>query len=483
MDLHASFATICCCWTAEDPSEQRRTARRRRDLAVGVAVCLALPLAGTMGIRAWWMGRPGSSHEVFQRLPLPEAGQLARTEVEVRRAQDARLIGGNEGAASVASDLLKAGPAISDPVLQCATLRVAGQLAIEGGDFRLASETCDLLAERFVVDDDQAKLELLGKARVYVHSPESGANLAEACLAAGFEAMALDDYPRATGLEEIAKASADGSASPPVVRQAEFLAAELARCGSAYAHAKEYQERLGKNPGDPGANLGWGEYLCFVKNDWEGGLPKMAMGLGKDAGLKEVIENELKNPFDSGEQVATGDLWWDLASSASASASEQAGFQRRARYWYLRGIGSATAPEKAPLRERLSARIRTVPLESGEVTIVARVAGVERIELRADAIIWKSNRGSAGDRINHVFTGDIPPRGSKTIRNNGATRLFPEGVDFTTAQLIDQKERRRGKAALEVGDDQAVVVLTSPGAGRTDFEVTVTFGDQPLALR
>ena len=45
---------------------------------------------------------------------------------------------------------------------------------------------------------------------------------------------------------------------------------------------------LEKQPGDPTANLAAGRYYCFVKGDWEMGIPMLA--LGSETALKELAE-------------------------------------------------------------------------------------------------------------------------------------------------------------------------------------------------
>ena len=88
-----------------------------------------------------------------------------------------------------------------------------------------------------------------------------------------------------------------------------------------------------------------------------------------------------------------------------------------------------------------------------------------------------STRGSLNDRINQVLVGDLKPKDTKVIKNCGATRLFPEDVDFRTAQLtINHKGKRRGRALLEAAEDHVRIDLADQPIGLSDLEVTVTFG-------
>src|SRR5262249_13341810 len=149
-----------------------------------------------------------------------------------------------------------------------------------------------------------------------------------------------------------------------------------------------------------------GEFLCFAKNDWQTGLPLIAHG--NDGSLGTVLEKELaQKSLKRPDAVTLGNLWWELA--ASPTNDSHLNFQRRARFWYLKGIAQARGPEKTRLREQLAERIQTSQSWAGEVHLFSRVNGVEHITLSSDEVRWFSRGGSIKDRINHVLIGDLKP--------------------------------------------------------------------------
>jgi len=220
-----------------------------------------------------------------------------------------------------------------------------------------------------------------------------------------------------------------------------------------------------------------GRFLCFVKNDWERGLPLMAHG--DNASLKGVLEREiLKQPADSAGQIALGQMWWDLSNSAARE--EKLPFQRRARYWFLKGIANAKEPERSQLQQNLHDRLKAVETQTAEVHLSARIYRAEIIDIYADEIRWKSGRGSNGDQVNYVRVGQLQGGDLKVIKNTGVTRLYPEDVDFSGATLtIDHKPKRRGRAELQVLPDHVRVLLADPPLGSAEIEVTVAFGSPP----
>jgi hypothetical protein len=84
------------------------------------------------------------------------------------------------------------------------------------------------------------------------------------------------------------------------------------------------------NPAEPSANLAAGRYLCFVKGNWQRGVPYLA--LGSDAELKAVAIEELRGANSAERQAAIGDDWWDAAEARQGE--ERNTLRLRAGFWY-----------------------------------------------------------------------------------------------------------------------------------------------------
>ncbi len=105
-------------------------------------------------------------------------------------------------------------------------------------------------------------------------------------------------------------------------------------------------------PSDPTALLAVGKNKCFLKNDWDGGLP-MILG-GSDAGLKKVAELELTMPTDPVKQTAIGDGWWDLSERESSKPAKLA-MQLHAKSWYEKVLPTLTGINKMRVDKRVVA--------------------------------------------------------------------------------------------------------------------------------
>jgi hypothetical protein len=106
---------------------------------------------------------------------------------------------------------------------------------------------------------------------------------------------------------------------------------------------------LGRNPTDPAANLAVGKFHCFIKADWEKGLPMLA--LGGDLVLKGLAERDLGRPGEAEKQVALGDGWWDCADKQTGLA--KAHMRQRAGHWYQQALPSLTGLAKVKVAKRL----------------------------------------------------------------------------------------------------------------------------------
>ena len=459
---------------------RRRLVRQRLawGARLGLALAAILIMIASPGLRTHlWRTNRGSpkAKVVAPRIPVSDGATIRGAETEIRRSYRDELADGRpEAKARIVRDLLTRSAITQDPARELAALRVAAALAIEVQDFTTALEACRKMGERFQIETLTAKVELLVSGSRQDLSAANKTRLAEACIATGFEALAQDNYEEGAILAELGRSAVRQSTNPDLAKQAEWLDAELTRCRRAYAPVKKFVELLLQEPANPEANLRVGEFRCFTKNEWETGLAMIAHG--NDDGLRAVLERELgQTALDSPQQVIMGDLWW--ARAAVATGQSQLDFQRRARFWYLKGMAQAKGAEKERLRDQLAGRINKTPAAVGEVHIFSRVNGAEHIALFTDEVRWVSTRGSLNNRINHVLVGEIQRNGSKVIKNCGATRLFPEDIDFRTARLtINHKGKKRGRASLEVAEDHVRIDLVDQPIGSSDLEVTVTFG-------
>jgi serine/threonine protein kinase len=462
----------------------RRIHTFRRRMAVLARSCVGLIVAGGLlwgAVFLWSHGKnsANSSPPAVARTPVPDASQVTRKEAELKQTYGAELANGtSEARERAAVELLKRSETTGDPAAELASLRVAGTLAASIDDLSLITTICDRIDQRFEMNVLPFKAELLAQAGSRARTPQNRRDLADSCLAAGFQAIAADDYASATRLASLARSFAQGANAPRLVQESDFLGEESARCGLAYKDARDYLKTLQSRPDDPEASLIVGKFLCFTKNSWAAGLVLLARG--NDQELRSVAKTEIgENLSTTQEQTALGNSWWELA--AETSGEEKTLCQRRARYWYLKAIAGSTGMDKTQLKQQLAERLSVVPLEAGQVHIESRVGGTEYVDIYSDEVQWRSSRrGTTGNKINHVDLGNFNADGLAIIKNSGVTWLMPDAVDFSTAQLVvDRKSARQGQASLQIADDHVRITLAHQRLGASEIAVTVTFTKRP----
>ena len=134
-----------------------------------------------------------------------------------------------------------------------------------------------------------------------------------------------------------------------LVKRTSKRAAEIGELAKSYERVKVAAATLDKTPYDPEANLAVGGYKCFIKGDWDGGLPMLAHG--SDQTLKTLAAKELSGAVSSDEQAKLGDGWWDMAAETQDEAKGQ--FQARAAFWYRKALPGLSGMSKDKVQQRL----------------------------------------------------------------------------------------------------------------------------------
>lgn len=462
-----------------------RAAQRRNRLILRcclIAAAVAIVAAAIFDTRKYWLKQnpAGFTPGVTAKIPWPSAHDIAMNEAKLKESYSSQLGAGTATARQQAAlELLERSGSTGDSSFEAASLRVAGLLAAKAEDISLAMEICGAMEKRFELNILPQKVELLDEVSDHARTPANKSDVTEACLTAGFAAIAANDYASADSLAELANRTALGANDASLAQQASFLRDEATRCRDAYERVSNDWKVFREKPTDPRASLAVGKFLCFAKNDWATGLPLIARG--NDEALKAVVNLEINGTLkDSRDQLSLGGSWWELTTGAREA--DKIFYQHRARYWYLKGIASSQEADKARLRQQLAERINAVPAESGMVHIVSRVGGAEFVDIYSDKVQWKSSRrGTTGNKINYINLGDFKAGGLDVVKNSGATRLMPDTVDFSTAHLaIDRNPRRQGgQATLQIADDHVRVMLAHPRLGASEIEVTVNFEKRP----
>lgn len=263
---------------------------------------------------------------------------------EYAKAKDA------ESKAKFAAKLLQeARDSADEPAARYVMMKVARDIAAQLGDIEAALQTVDEIAETYQVDRVKMKREILEKAGKVARQPAQSRTIAEHALAVLDDAVRGEDFEAARQLGTLAAAEAHKVHDAGLVAEVQSHLKDLDKLATEYAGVKAANEALEKNPTDPQANLAVGKYLCFVKGDWEQGVPMLA--LCGDAALKAAAEKDIAADKDPKAKLAAADAWWELSEKEEGLVRQQ--LQQRAVAWYRQAQSLATGLAAVKIERRI----------------------------------------------------------------------------------------------------------------------------------
>lgn len=241
----------------------------------------------------------------------------------------------------------------NDPATRFVLYREAREQAAAGGDAALGLLAIDEAASRFELDAGALKLAHLEKASKAIADPGEARTFGDACLAVAADRTAVDDYDRALKALQLADGAARAAKDAGFAAQVKARMTELAALKTEYAKAKPAEKTLQDKPGDAAASGLVGRFRCYLKRDWERGLPLLAAG--PEGAAKALAATELLKPSTPPEQAGLGAGWAALALEQTGAA--RASLLEHAASWYAKAWPGADESLKASLREKLKAAL------------------------------------------------------------------------------------------------------------------------------
>lgn len=279
--------------------------------------------------------------------PLPKLKEAEKS-VRERFKSDYARTGQSDRRALAEKLLALAQTTKDDPAILFILLRDARDQAAQGGDVSLALGSIDALSKAFALDPLEMEIAALTVASRNLRTPEAAFAFVEGALGVVDQAVARDDFDAAATLLAKAEVAAKATANGSLVGRVQSQARDIADLRKEFLKVKGAEKTLEGKPEDPGANLQSAKYFCFLKRDWEKGLPRLAKG--SDPLLRAAALKELAGPEDSLGQAGVGDGWWDGAEKQSGTIRSRC--LERALDWYERAWPQSTGGIRARLRDR-----------------------------------------------------------------------------------------------------------------------------------
>ena len=226
----------------------------------------------------------------------------------------------------------------------------ARDLSASTGDVETGLEAVREISTLFGVGALDAQADFLGGLK-RISRADSGVVL-EAWLGIAEEALAAGAYELADRAASRGNRLAGLSRDTGMKARAKELYGRMRDLARQYRALKPHLAKLEQSPDDPAANAKVGEFTCFVRGDWEAGLPMLSKST--DGTLANLAKRDLAVPTGR-EAMRVGDGWWDLGTKGRGSRKSEA--RGRAVHWYesaLGDLGDLGALDKIRLGRRIS---------------------------------------------------------------------------------------------------------------------------------
>lgn len=314
------------------------------------------------------------SKEKPKKLPLPDEAARERVSKVVQDTFREELNKSKSPADKqvLGNKLLQQGiETRSDPAMQYVLLEMARDMAVEAGDGSLSFDAIEKMADLFQINRFAAKEAVLSGFTKTARSPAAHRALAEKALSVMEEAIGENNFDAAGSLRKLALAEALKAKDREVTQLVRNRTKDLEQAVKAFAEIEVTMNTLKENPNDPDANGTVGRYTCFVKGDWETGLPMLVKG--NDTTMKDLATKDLQRPAKPEERVVLADGWYDLAASERAAAKKH--IQLRAAHWYWLAAPNLEGLEKTKVEKRMKALAPLVATMPVPKQIVNKIDG------------------------------------------------------------------------------------------------------------
>jgi hypothetical protein len=303
--------------------------------------------------------------DVTKRAPIPDAAsqkEADRLLKDLFKDQYAKKSPADKQALARAL-LEQALKSQGDPVSIWVTCREARDLAAQTCDVRTLIAAIEEVARSFDVDPLPMKSADLATAGKAARTPEDFLAMSTALDKLIDELLAADQYDPA---EKVAASTLQYSRKTNdarAVARATARTKDVTEVKARYQAMKGVLQTLAKTPDDPGANLEMGQFLCFVKANWDLGLRFMAKS--SDAGMKSLAEKELGLPLNPADQTVVADGWYDLAEKEKVPYRKNQ-LLGHSRTLYEGAVDDAVGLARARIEKRLELIQNALGASAGE---------------------------------------------------------------------------------------------------------------------
>lgn len=355
------------------------------------------------------------------KLPIPDASLRAEAQKVVAEIYkgDYDKAKTSEQKIALAKKLIADGIATTDdPIGRFVLLRVGMDIAAQEGDAETTLGAIDEMDKHYAIDRFAVNASVIPKIVKAPGISKTRQAIGLRVYQVAEEAIGADRFDIAKQLLQHASSLALTARDGELRTKATERIKQVEAMETQHASVKVALATLESRPTDPDANLAVGKFRCFVKGDWEFGLPMLA--LGSDSTLKELATRELTEVTEADAQVALGDAWWNLAETEMDTVRPQ--IQRHAAGWYQKAWPALTGLVKAKVQSRL----KNIPLNLDKPILLLTFERDTFAETK-DGLLLKDSSGSQNHGL--VF-------GPSPVKGKVGMALSFDGDDYVLLEKL-----------------------------------------------
>ncbi len=300
-----------------------------------------------------------------------------------------------------------------------ALLHLAKGIYAELKEYDYVLAILDTLTQLFATDTSTETLAVLEEASSSTRGAPANRQLYQTLQRRLNSALKADDYATALRLSKLMERVSGRTSNRELQASAKKLSKEIEEWSIRYEKIATNLTTGETSTASSETKTELGRYFCFLKGDWQTGLP--LLNAGSDEKLREYASAELDS---SSNFITIGDQWWEFAEGLEEISGEIV--RRHAAEWYDKGLPQLSGLQKSRVEKRLFAW-RGDPTITGTLSAPGKFVSV---------IAEDQHAGSAGAKhVDNIYTltsfVDHPLAGAR-IR----FRAYPNGVNSSNGDIF-----------------------------------------------
>ena len=374
--------------------------------------------------------------------PTPAEMEEARAKVLAIYGEEARQAGAPEQKRALADKLAQvAGETSNDPAVKFVLLDAARKLYVAAGEIDQTLSTVSALSEEFDEGLRPLQIDSLSTMAELALPADRRDQLASALLELTNEAVADEDFAAADELAKLAVRVSGRTGDLTLRRAIVQKRSDLTRLKNEFHAVVQARQKLATDPGDQGANLVIGKFLCFVVADFEQGVPYLALS-GKEPFLAAAAADQAAVSGLPEHFLQAGDAWLGVAESLRTSDKAVATTALiRTRHWYEKVLPLLSGLDRA----RVEKRLQSIGADSAPSLQAADKSSAKTKVKKGNK---KSKRG--GKAVVEQAAPGLIGRAATDNRDVGLLLTYQPGHRITTEEITDlQSQLGAGQRRVE----------------------------------